>query len=138
MLAQETYDADYIADSRGQVEAEIGAFDNARADSDSDDFALDDLEVSYFAALVLALEMRFVHRKRSKEGKDANALHEVRVLAQSLMTNGGRLLDDPRIAPDPARSVLGLRPGDDIVVRYDDFVRLSRAFFDELEARYLD
>ncbi|GEA81008.1 hypothetical protein ACT17Q_04450 [Cellulomonas sp. CW35] len=138
MLAQGTYDADYIADSRGQVEADIAAFDNARADADSDDHALDDLELSYFAALVLALEMRFVHRKRGREGTDGNALNEVRLLARSLMTNGGRLLEDPAITLDPARSVLGLRPGDDIVVRYEDFVRLSRAFFDELEARYLD
>jgi len=138
MPAQGTYDAEYVADSRGQVEAEIAAFDNARTDADSDDHALDDLEITYFAALVLALEMRFVHRKRNKEGTNGNALNEVRVLAQSLMTNGGRLLEDPRTPLDPVRSVLGLRPGDDVVVRYDDFVRLSRAFFDELEARYVE
>ncbi len=137
MLAQGTYDADYIADCRGQVEAEITAFDVARSDSDVDDTALDDLEGSYFAALLLALEMRFVHRLRAKEGKDGNALNEVRLLTRSLMENGGRLLEDPSIALDPARSVLRIRPGEDIVVRYDDFVRLSRAFFAEIEARYV-
>ena len=137
MLAQGTYDADYIADCRGQVEAEITAFDVARSDSDVDDTALDDLEGSYFAALLLALEMRFVHRLRAKEGKDGNALNEVRLLTRSLMENGGRLLEDPSIALDPTRSVLRIRPGEDIVVRYDDFVRLSRAFFAEIEARYV-
>lgn len=138
MLAQGTYDADYIADCRGQVEAEIAAFDIARSDSDVDDTALDDLEVSYFGALVLALELRFVHRLRAKEGKDGNALNEVRLIAQSLMSNGGRMVEDPKIALDPQRSVLHVRPGDDIVVRYDDFVRLARAFFAEIEARYVE
>ncbi len=137
MLAQGTYDADYIADCRAQVESEIAAFDIARSDSDVDDTALDDLEVSYFAALVLALEMRFVHRLRAKEGKDGNALNEVRLLAQSLMANGGRMVEDPKVALDPQRTVLHTRPGEDIVVRYDDFVRLSRAFFAEIEARYV-
>ncbi|GEA83680.1 MAG: hypothetical protein NVV70_08805 [Cellulomonas sp.] len=138
MLAQGTYDADYIADCRGQVEAEIAAFDIARADSDVDDTALEDLEGSYFAALLLALEMRFVHRLRAKEGKDGNPLNEVRLLVESLMSNGGRMVEDSKLGLDPERSVLHTRPGEDIVLRYDDFVRLSRAFFAEIEARYVE
>lgn len=111
MLAQGTYDADYIADCRGQVEAEIAAFDIARADSDVDDTALEDLEGSYFAALLLALEMRFVHRLRAKEGKDGNPLNEVRLLVESLMSNGGRMVEDSKLGLDPERSVLHTRPG---------------------------
>ena len=137
MLDQATYDADYVADCRGQVDGEIAAFDNARFDSEADETGIDDLEVSYFGALVLALEMRFVHRLRASEGTDGNALNEVRLVAQSIMSNGGRLIDDPTLGLDPETSVLALEPGDDIALRYDDFVKLSQAFFDELEARYV-
>jgi len=137
MLAQGTYDADYIADCRAQVESDIAAFDSASVENEGDDHAVDDLEVSYFGALLLALELRFVRRER-EPGAKVGALDEVRLVADSLMTNGGRLLEPDGFTLDPASSVLGLRPGDDIVVRYADFVRLSRAFFAELESRYLD
>ncbi|WP_049785516.1 hypothetical protein [Cellulomonas gilvus] len=136
MLAQGTYDADYLAGCRAQIGADIAAFDNARIDAQGSEDVLGDLELSYFAALLLSLEMRFVDRPRDVEGTDGNPLNEVRVIARSLMTNGGRMLADASLPLDPARTVLGLRPGDDIQLRYDDFVRLSDAFFTELEARY--
>ncbi len=93
-------------------------------------------EPTYFAALLQSLELRFVHRLRAKEGKDGNALNEVRLLAESFISNDGRLLADKQIKLDPERSVLGLNPGDDVVLRRDDFMRLVWAFFLEIETRY--
>jgi hypothetical protein len=43
---------------------------------------------------------------------------------------------DRTINLTPATSVLGYAPGDGIAVRRDDFVRLSDAFFADLEKRF--
>ena len=61
--------------------------------------------------MLLVLDGYFVHRLRGVEGKDGNALNEVRVLARSLMENGGTVTADPQITLDPAHSVLGLEVG---------------------------
>ena len=37
----------------------------------------------------------------------------------------------------PEKSVLGLKAGDDVKLSTADFVRLSKAFFSEIEKRYL-
>lgn len=36
----------------------------------------------------------------------------------------------------PERSVLGLKPGQTIQLKRDDFVRLAAAFFEELKKKY--
>ena len=130
MLAVSSYARDYIEGRRARIEADVAAF---RAAGVSDPA----FEAAYFNNLVLALELSFVHRLRALEKEDGNALNEVRLLAHSLLTNGGRLVEDRRIALDPAHTVLGYAVGDEIAVREGDFVRLSKAFFAEIEARYI-
>ena len=141
MTAEDRYDAGAVADYRAQVEGQVAAWDQLYAELSTDTTpgvdALASFEPTYFAALVQGLELRFVNRSRSVEGKDGNPLNEVRLLAASIAGNDGRLLADARLGLDPARSVLGLAPGDDIVLRRDDFVRLAGAFFREIEARYV-
>ncbi len=89
----------------------------------------------------------FVHRLSGIEGKDGNPLNEVRVLCNSLLLSEGKLQVDklpgwPNSAVSsltlpPEKSLLGLEVGDDVKLSEAEFVRLSKAFFAEIEKKYL-
>jgi hypothetical protein len=53
------------------------------------------------------------------------------------MQSGSTLAPDTTIKLNPAKSVLKLEIGDDIRLSGEDFARLSKAFFTELERKYL-
>ena len=112
------------------------ARDHGDADVSGLEGALESLESEYFNNMLLVLEGYFVHRLRGVEGKDGNALNEVRVLARSLMENGGTVMEDTQIALDPERSVLGLRVGEPVRLTLQQYTRLSDAFFREIERRF--
>src|SRR3954447_19582561 len=122
MLGVEEYEQDYIDACRSRMESQIAMFHEvaraARGHGDADvtglEGALESLEFEYFNNMLLVLEGYFVHRLRGVEGKDGNALNEVRVLARSLMENGGTVMEDTQIPLDPDRSVLGLRVGEPV------------------------
>ena len=88
----------------------------------------------------------FVHRLTGIEGKDGNPLNEVRILCNSLLLNQGRLQVDrlpgwPNSASTgmelpPEKSVLKLKVGEEVRLNESDFVRLSKAFFAELEKKF--
>jgi hypothetical protein len=99
--------------------------------------AVESFAPHFFNNMVLSLEIHFVHRTRGKEGKDGNALNEVRMLANSLMNNGGVLAADKTIKYDAAKSVLGYNIGDEIKVDETGFTRLATAFFAEIEKKFL-
>ena len=127
MLGVKTYDQSYIDASRTATEARIAAFD-----------ALDDpgaFESVYFNTMVLALDHLFMNRLRGVEGKDGNALNEVRVLANSIMENNGVMAADSQIKFKDG-SIVGYEVGDPIALTVDDFRRLSAGVFDEIEARF--
>ncbi|GIJ49160.1 hypothetical protein Val02_60460 [Virgisporangium aliadipatigenens] len=130
MLAVSSYARDYIEGRRARFDEDVAAFRAAGVDDAA-------FEAVYFNNLVLALELSFVHRLRALEKQDGNALNEVRLLAHSLLHHGGRLVEDRQITLDPAKTVLGYAVGDEIAVREADFVRLCKAFFAEIEARYI-
>jgi hypothetical protein len=144
MLGMREYDGDYIDACRSRVETQTAMFrevaqaarDHGDADVSRLEGALDSLESEYFNNMLLVLEGYFVHRLRGVEGKDGNALNEVRVLARSLMENGGTVMEDPQVALDPERSVLGLRVGEPVRLTLQQYTRLSDAFFRELERRF--
>ena len=144
MLGMREYDGDYIDACRSRVETQTAMFrevaqaarDHGDADVSRLEGALESLESEYFNNMLLVLEGYFVHRLRGVEGKDGNALNEVRVLARSLMENGGTVMEDPQIALDPERSVLGLRVGEPVRLTLQEYTRLSDAFFRELERRF--
>lgn len=62
-------------------------------------------EQSFLANLVLVLDHFFVHRTRALEGKDGNALNEVRMLCDSILLNDSVMTANKTIKYDPARSV---------------------------------
>ena len=144
MLGMREYDGDYIDACRSRVETQTAMFrevaqaarDHGDADLSGLEGALESLESEYFNNKLLVLEGYFVHRRPGVEGKDGNALNEVRVLARSLMENGGTVMEDPQIALDPERSVLGLRVGEPVRLTLQQYTRLSDAFFRELERRF--
>lgn len=144
MLGMREYEQDYIDACRSRVETQIAMFhevaqaarDHGDADVSRLEGALESLEYEYFNNMLLVLEGYFVHRLRGVEGKDGNALNEVRVLARSLMENGGTVMADPQIPLDPPRSVLGLAVGDPITLTLQQFRRISDAFLREIENRF--
>jgi hypothetical protein len=142
MLGMKSYDKGYIQGCRALIDANIRSY-KAQAGKAG---AQDRFEVGYFNSQVLLLDYMFVHRLSGIEGKDGNPLNEVRVLCNSILLNGGKVQVDrlpgwPNSAVSglklpPERSVLKLKPGGEIRLRLDDFVRLAEAFFTELEKRY--
>jgi hypothetical protein len=140
MLGVSNYTQDYVDDCRTRVDEQLAAYralrDRAR-DGDGTEAAVDAFEPRFFNTMILALEGSFVHRLRTKELKDGNPLNEVRVLATSIMSNGGVLAADKQIKLKPDSSVLGLDVGDPIALDAYDFTRLSDAFFAEIQRKYI-
>ena len=135
------YSRDYIAACRARVEADLRAYRNQVGKSPSKEF-----EARFFNDQVLLLDYMFVHRLSGIEGKDGNPLNEVRVLCNSILLNRGRLQVDrlpgwpnsavAGIKLPPEKSVLRLKPSDDVRLSEADFERLSKAFFADLEKKF--
>jgi hypothetical protein len=78
-----------------------------------------------------------VHRLRIVTGKDGNPINEVELISDSLMNNDGVLRGSNVIKYVPEQSVTKLKVGDTIRLTEDDFERLSAAFLDELERKFV-
>ncbi len=141
MLGMKKYPEDYIAACRARLEADLRAYRSQVGKAPSSEFG-----ARFFNDQVLLLDYMFVHRLTGIEGKDGNPLNEVRILCNSILLNRSKLQVDrlpgwPNSASGgmslpPEKSVLGLRPGDEVRLSEADFVRLSKAFFAELEKRF--
>ena len=135
------YSKDYIAACRARVDADLRTYRKQVGNAPSKEF-----EARFFNDLVLLLDYMFVHRLTGIEGKDGNPLNEVRVLCNSIVLNQGRLQVDrlpgwPNSASTgmelpPEKSVLKLKVGEEVRLNESDFVRLSKAFFAELEKKF--
>ncbi len=149
MLAMTNYGREYIDNARASIDAQVAAYraqaaagakacaGAAAADREAYERAAAAFEPVYFNSLVHVLDDYFVHRQRSLEGKDGNALNEVRVVCASLVGNGGRLAADKQIRLKPQTSVLGYAVGDEIRITEPDFVALAAAFFAQIEEKFL-
>ena len=135
------YSEDYIAACRARVDGDLRAYRKQVGNAPSKEF-----EARFFNDQVLLLDYMFVHRLTGIEGKDGNPLNEVRVLCNSILLNQGRLQVDrlpgwPNSASTgmelpPEKSVLKLKVGEEVRLNESDFVRLSKAFFAELEKKF--
>jgi hypothetical protein len=142
MLGMKNYSKEYIDRCRKKVDANVRAYRKQVGKSPSKEF-----ESSFFNSQVLLLDYLFVHRLSGIEGKYGNPLKEVRALCNSLLLNQGKLQLEKlpgwpnsagaSIKLPPEESVLKLEPGDEISLTEDDFVRLSKAYFAEIERKYL-
>ena len=146
MLCINTYTQDYINDCRARVEAQLAVYRHlvatARAQPTTNDqplkAAVDSFEPVFFNNMVLLLDSLFTHRSRTLEKKDGNPLNEVRLICESLLDNGGKLSADKSIKLDPTKSVLKYKTGDTINLTEAAFMRLSHAYFAEIESKYLE
>lgn len=142
MLGMKRYSREYIDACRARVDADLRAYRKQAGSSPTKEF-----ESRFFNDQVLLLDYMFVHRLSGIEGKDGNPLNEVRVLCNSLLYNQGKLQVEKRpgwpnsavssLKQPPEKSVLKLKVGDDVRLGEADFVRLAKAFFSEIEKRYL-
>jgi hypothetical protein len=98
--------------------------------------ARDAFEPPFFNNLTLALDRFFVHRVRLVTGTDTNPLIEVELICESLM-NDGVLRANKVIKYVPDQSVVKLEIGDRIRLSAAQFERLSKAFFAEIESKFL-
>jgi hypothetical protein len=135
MLGVSSYAPEYVKQCRANVDATVKAYKKV-ATAANGDASVAKFAPLFFNHLVLALDEYFVHRLRGKEGKDGNALNEVRILTTSLMVEDGVLTVEKAIKYQPETSVLGLAPGDRIVIDEAGFTRLAKAYFDEIEAKF--
>src|SRR4051812_41139728 len=131
MLGMKSYPQVYIDACRARVESDIAAYRDLGDPTP-------EFEAVFYNNMVLKLEMMFVHRLLTMEGKAGHALNEVRVLAGSVLLHDNVMTPYNSIKLTTASSVLGIEYGADIALTEADFVRLSDAFFARLEALFSD
>jgi hypothetical protein len=136
MLGVSKYSPEYIAATRKAISAQVKAYDEVARAANGAGRALDTFEHVFFNNMVLVLEHHFMHRLRTGEGKDGNPMNESRIIASSLMENGGRLLADKQIKLQPDKSVLGYEVGDEIKLSKSDFQKLSMGFLAGIEEQF--
>jgi hypothetical protein len=142
VLGRKDYTQEELDNAKAAIDEQLKAYRKlAKAvDASSDPkvkIALEELEPVLFNNLTLALDRRFVHRLRGVTGKDGNPLNEVELVTESLMNNGGSLRGNNVINFVPEDSVLKLDLGDRIRLKAAEFERLAKAFFADLEAKYV-
>ena len=140
MLGVRKYERSYVEACEAKVDSDVAAFKKLAAaarKSGASARALGAVESIYFNNMVLVLDHLFVHRLRTVEGKDGNALNEVRVLGDSIMLHGGTMTPDKSIKLTADNSILGYDEGNHIDVNEADFVRLAKAFFAEIGEKFV-
>jgi hypothetical protein len=138
MLAVKSYDPGYVDACTSMIAGRLATLEAvlAAAPSGTGRAPFDALERDACADLVLVLDRCFVHRTRAVEGKDGNALNEVRMLTDSILAGGAVLRADGTIRYRPEASVLHLAVGDPIVLDVGMLRRLADAFIAGIRERF--
>jgi hypothetical protein len=145
MLGVNKYSKQYIDECRSKVNLQLSTYkklistarDHAGKNEKSLDSAIESFEPCFFNNMVLVLDAFFVHRIRAIEGKDGNPLNEVRVICNSIMNNKNIMFADNTIRLNPDKSILKYKVGDEIRLSEAQFAQLSKAFFAEIEKKYV-
>jgi len=136
MLGRKTYTQEELDHAKASVATQLGAY-GALASVAAETSELAAFEPLFFNNMALVLDRLFVHRVRLVTGKDSNPLNEVELICESLMENDGVFRTGTVVRYLPDQSVTGLQAGDRIRLTADVFARLSAAFFDELDRRFV-
>ena len=145
MLAVKNYTQEYVDECRARVDERLAKYrtlasaarDLAGPEVGPLERAFGEFYPVFFATQVVVLDGCFANRLRAAEGKDGNPANEVRVIAASVLGGDDRMLADPTIRFDVAKTVLHLAPGDPVALDEQDFVALAAAFFAEIDKRYV-
>ena len=86
--------------------------------------------------LAMALDRYFLHRKRSGEGGDGNALNELRMIADGVAECGGVMTRDATIDYRQDESVLGIAIGSELALKPSDLEKLAKPVFAEIRKRF--
>jgi hypothetical protein len=143
MLGRKSYTPEELDHAKTAVNQQIAAYkklakavDGATSDPKVAS-ALEAFEALFFNNMTLVIDRYFVHRLRTVTGKDGNPLNEVELISDSLMNNDGVLRANNVVKLIPDQSVVKLNIGDPIRLTAAQFERLSKAFFAEIESKFL-
>ncbi len=135
MLAVSKYDRPFVDDCRARMDAQLAAYDALVAGAPKKAVAV--FEPQFCNHLVLVIDDYFLHRTRTIEGKDGNPLNEVRMLCTSILHHDNVFSPDKTIKYKAESSVLKLEFGDEIHLDRAAFESLFRAYFEELERKFV-
>ena len=143
MLGRKNYTQDELDHAKTAVDQQLAAYkklvkaiDSATSEPKVTS-ALKAFEPLFFNNMTLVLDRYFVHRVRMVTGKDGNPLNEVELMSDSLMNGDGVLHGNNVIKLNPDQSVLKLNIGDRIRLSAAQFERLSKAFFTEIQSKFV-
>lgn len=128
MLGVKKYKAEYISNCRKKIRADLAALDKLSAP--------EDFKASYYNNLILVLDTMFAHRLRGLEGKDGNPMNEVRILAQSILINNTKLIEEKTIHYNPETSITKVKVEQSIRLSGKEFFHLSKAYLDAIELTF--
>ena len=139
MLAVTSYPEVYVQLTAAKVDEQVATYaalaasvkGNAKAEA-----ALAAFAPGYFNAMLLALDHHFMHRMRGAEGKDGNALNEVRMLGDAIMEHDGVLQENKTIKYRAEKSVAGIAVGETVALDAETFGRLAQAYVAEIGKRF--
>ena len=143
MLGRKNYTREEVDHAKAAVNRQVAAYKrlvkavNGATTDPKVASALEDFEPLFFNNMALVLDRYFVHRLRQVTGKDGSPLNEVELFSDSLMNNDGVLRGNSVIKLVPDQSVLKLEIGDRIRLGAAQFQDLSKAFFAELESKFV-
>jgi hypothetical protein len=133
MLMVSSYSKNYVAACRAKMTAQLDGYRRLQAAQPQ---ALEAFERIFLHHMILALDRCFVHRGRGMEGKNGDALNEVRLLCDGILENGGRLGASKTMLYKPENTIVKLKMGEEISLDAAGFARLATAFFDAIEETY--
>ncbi|MFB5089202.1 hypothetical protein PGC35_18745 [Psychrobacillus sp. PGGUH221] len=145
MLSVYAYSQEYINECRLKVDIQLKTYENlittAKKQAGNSNVelksAIESFEPNFFNNMVLVVDNYFNNRSRNLEKKDGNPLNEVRMLCDSIKENNCILIPNKTIIYDHSKSVLKYQIGDEIKLRKEDFVLLSKEFFAEIESKFM-
>lgn len=129
MPGRNSYTSDEVESCRDACDALLAAW----AANDIEDTTL---EAIVFGQAVVVLHTWFAHRDRDLEGTGGSPVHEVRVVADSVVGNDSTLRVEEASGWDPSHTVLRLAVGDEIELTANRFERLAAAYLAAIEATY--